>query len=70
MLIAAGLTLGLAGSFWAAHFVAALLFHVEARDPMTFAGAVGVLVAVGVLAAWLPAHRAGRLDPAAVLREG
>jgi putative ABC transport system permease protein len=69
ILLAAGLTFGLAGSFWAAHFVAALLFHVEARDPMTFVGAAGVLVAVGVLAAWLPAHRAARLDPAIVLRE-
>jgi putative ABC transport system permease protein len=70
VLITAGLTFGLAASLWAAHFVAALLFHVEARDPMTFAVAAGVLVAVGVLAAWLPAHRAARLDPAMVLREG
>ena len=70
VLIAAGLALGVAGSLWAVRFVEALLFQLEGRDPMTFAGAVAVLVAVGVLAAWLPAHRAARLDPAAVLREG
>ena len=70
VLIAAGLALGLACSLWAARFVEALLFHLEARDPVTFAGAIAVLVAVGVLAAWIPAHRAARLDPMAVLREG
>jgi putative ABC transport system permease protein len=70
VLIAAGLAMGLAGSLWAARFVGALLFQLEARDPLTFAGAAAVLVAVGVMAAWLPAHRAARLDPATVLREG
>lgn len=70
VLIAAGLALGLAGSLWAAQFVGALLFHLEARDPLTFASAVAVLVAVGLLAAGLPARRAARLDPATVLREG
>jgi putative ABC transport system permease protein len=69
-LIVAGLALGLAGSWWAARFVAPLLFQVEARDPMTFSGTAAVLVAVGVLAAWVPARRAARLDPATVLREG
>jgi hypothetical protein len=70
LLIAAGLALGLAGSLWAARLVEALLFHLEPRDPVTFGGAAAVLVAVGVLAAWLPAHRAARLDPVTVLREG
>ena len=70
VLIAAGLALGLAGSLWAMRFVEALLFHLEARDPVTFAGAAAVLVAVGILAAWIPARRAARLDPATVLREG
>jgi ABC-type antimicrobial peptide transport system permease subunit len=70
VLIAAGLAFGLAGSLWAAGFVEALLFHLEARDPVTFAGAAAVLAAVGVIAAWLPARRAARLDPATVLREG
>ncbi|MGH9199614.1 MAG: ABC transporter permease [Vicinamibacterales bacterium] len=70
VLIAAGLAFGLAGSLWAVRFVEALLFHLEARDPVTFAGAAAVLVAVGVLAAWMPARRAAWLDPATVLREG
>jgi putative ABC transport system permease protein len=70
VLIVAGLALGLAGSLWAARLVEALLFQLEPRDPVTFGGAAAVLVAVGVLAAWLPAHRAARLDPVAVLREG
>ena len=70
VLIVVGLGLGLAGSLWAAQFVGPLLFQVEARDPATFVGAAGVLVAGGVLAAWLPARRAARLDPATVLREG
>jgi ABC-type antimicrobial peptide transport system permease subunit len=69
-LIAAGLASGLAGSLWAARFVEALLFLLEPRDPVTFGGAAAVLVAVGGLAAWLPAHRAARLDPVTVLREG
>jgi putative ABC transport system permease protein len=70
VLIAAGLVLGLAGSLWAARFVEVLLFRLEARDPVTFAGAAAVLVAVGVVAAWMPARRAARLDPSTVLREG
>jgi len=70
VLIAAGLALGLAGSLWAARFVEALLFQLAPHDPVTFAGAAAVLVAVGVVAAWLPASRAARIDPVAVLREG
>ena len=70
VLIVAGLALGLAGSWWALRFIAPLLFQLEARDPTTFAGTAAVLVAVGVLAAWVPARRAARLDPATVLREG
>ena len=51
VLIVAGLTLGLAGSWWATRFIAPLLFQVEARDPTTFSGTAVVLVAVAVLAA-------------------
>jgi predicted permease len=70
VLIGAGLALGLAASLWAVRFVEALLFDLEARDAATFAGAAAVLLVVGLLAAWMPARRAARLDPATVLREG
>ena len=70
VLVIAGLTLGVISSLWAARFVGPLLFDVEPRDPATFAAAAAVLVGAGLLAAWLPARRAARLDPATVLREG
>jgi predicted permease len=68
VLIAAGIALGVTGSLWAARFVETLLFELGPRDPVTLAGAAAVLVAVAVLAAWLPARRAARLDPVTVLR--
>jgi predicted permease len=70
VVIAAGLALGVGGSRGAVRFVDALLFHVQAHDTATFAGSAAVLLTVGILAAWLPARRAARLDPATVLREG
>jgi putative ABC transport system permease protein len=70
VLIVTGLVLGLAGSWWAARFVAPLLFRVNTSDPMTFGGTAALLIAVGIAAAWLPATRAAHLDPANVLREG
>jgi ABC-type antimicrobial peptide transport system permease subunit len=65
-----GLAIGMAGSWWAVGFIAPLLFQLEPRDAMTFSGTAAVLIAVGVLAAWLPARRAAKLDPATVLRQG
>jgi ABC-type antimicrobial peptide transport system permease subunit len=67
-LVGTGLAAGCVSAFWAARFVTALLYGVEARDPMTFAGAVGVLVVTALLAGAVPAWRASRVDPASVLR--
>jgi putative ABC transport system permease protein len=69
LLVAIGLSIGLLVGVWAVRFLTPLLFEVEARDTATFMTASGVLIAVGALAAWLPARRAARLDPATVLRE-
>jgi ABC-type lipoprotein release transport system permease subunit len=45
-----------------------LLYGLEPRDPATLIEAAVVLATVGALAAWLPAWRASRIDPAVVLR--
>ena len=70
VMLALGLGAGLVISLWAARFVSELLFRLEPRDASTFTLAVAVLLAAGVLAAWIPARRATRVDPALVLRDG
>ncbi|MCL4814492.1 MAG: FtsX-like permease family protein, partial [Vicinamibacteraceae bacterium] len=67
--VALGVAIGAAVSLWAVRFVSSLLYGLEPRDPLTFAGAALVLVGVAALAAWLPARRAARTDPARVLHE-
>jgi len=48
--------------------MASQLYGVSERDPLTYAGISALLVAVAVLASWLPARRATRVDPAVALR--
>jgi predicted permease len=68
LLVAAGVVAGTAASLWLSRFVAPLLYGLQPRDPVTLTAAVLTLAAVGGLAAWLPARRASRIDPADVLR--
>jgi ABC-type lipoprotein release transport system permease subunit len=56
------------GWAWSARFVETLLFGVDGRDALTLAGTGAVLATIGLLAAWLPARRASRLNPTALLR--
>jgi putative ABC transport system permease protein len=69
ILVGIGAVIGSGLSLWASKFVASLLYGLAPRDPMTLIVAVATLAAVGVAAGWLPARRASRIDPAAVLRE-
>jgi putative ABC transport system permease protein len=70
ILLGAGVIAGVLVSAWAARFVGTLLYGLQPRDPVTLLGATVVLVLIGTFAAWLPARRAARIDPAEVLREG
>jgi predicted permease len=63
-----GLGMGLAASFAVAGLVRSLLYGVEPTDPLAVAGGTAVLVAAALLAAYLPAHRAARVDPVKALR--
>jgi ABC-type antimicrobial peptide transport system permease subunit len=49
--------------------ISALLVEVSPADPVTLAGTVAILFAVGVLASLLPARRAARIDPLLALRQ-
>ena len=64
-----GLLVGLAFSLWASQMAESMLFGVEPRDPIVFAGAAVTLMVVGLLAGWVPAYRASRLNPARALTD-
>jgi len=64
----AGLLLGLAGAVGLARSLAKLLFGVRPLDPVSFAAVAGVLLCVGLVASYLPARRATRVDPMEALR--
>jgi predicted permease len=68
MLVLAGVVSGIAVAVAAGRLVTGLVFDVSATDPVMIAGAVGILVAVALLAAFFPARRAALLDPAEALR--
>jgi putative ABC transport system permease protein len=63
-----GAAIGLAGSFFAARLLSGMLFGVTPSDPLTFAGVAIVLVLVALLACYIPARRATRVDPLVALR--
>jgi predicted permease len=67
-LTVAGVILGLAAAFGLARFIGTFLFGVQARDPLVFVSIPVILAAVALLAAWLPAGRASRVDPNIALR--
>jgi putative ABC transport system permease protein len=68
-LAGAGVVLGLMAAFALTRVMQGMLFGVTATDPATFAVVAGVLAMAALVASYLPARRAARLDPATILRE-
>jgi ABC-type antimicrobial peptide transport system permease subunit len=69
MLVGFGVLAGLGVCIWITELIAPLLYGLEPGDPVTLTSAAAVLATIGILAGWLPAKRAARIDPANVLRD-
>jgi predicted permease len=68
VLLATGLALGVAGAYFGARFIQGLLFDVAPHDPITLIGVAVMMAAIGIVACWIPALRAARIDPAITMR--
>jgi putative ABC transport system permease protein len=68
-LTGSGVCVGLVLAFALAHGVANLLYNVSPNDPTVFSGITAAVIAVALLASWLPARKASRIDPMVALRD-
>jgi predicted permease len=68
VLVVLGLVLGVVGAYFAAEVIQGLLFGVAPHDPTTFAGVALLMALIGIVACWIPALRAARIDPAITMR--
>jgi ABC-type antimicrobial peptide transport system permease subunit len=67
-LAVSGMLIGLAAAFFLARLIRSQLFGVDSTDPITFASISALLLLIALLASYIPAQRAARIDPMASLR--
>ncbi|MCM3901010.1 MAG: ABC transporter permease [Pyrinomonadaceae bacterium] len=68
VLLAIGTVIGLVGAFALTRLIQSLLFEITSTDPLTYSGVVLILAAVALLACYIPARRATKVDPLVALR--
>ncbi len=68
LLVGLGLAVGVASSLALSRTIEGLLFGVASRDPFTLVAVVATMTAIGLVACWVPATRASRIDPSEALR--
>lgn len=68
LLTVLGVTVGLLGAAELTRFIQALLFDVSAVDPLIFGAVSALLIAIALIASYVPAHRAMKIDPVSALR--
>jgi predicted permease len=69
VLVVIGVVAGAGATLAMSRLLSSFLFGVTGADPLSFIGATTALLATGMIASFIPAHRAGKVDPALVLRE-
>ncbi|MGA9427585.1 MAG: hypothetical protein WBV33_21070, partial [Terracidiphilus sp.] len=68
-LLAAGSAAGLALGLLASRVLSYIVYQATPRDPLVLAGVVAAMALLGLIATWIPAQRALRVDPMTLLRE-
>jgi ABC-type antimicrobial peptide transport system permease subunit len=63
-----GVIIGVAAAYGLSRYMSNLLFGVEPRDPLVFVGVPLLLAIIALVAVWVPAARASRIDPLGALR--
>ena len=63
-----GVAIGVAGSFFVTRLMTGMLFQVKTTDPVTFIGVSVLLMIIGLIACYIPARRATKVDPMVALR--